>query len=233
MRLTTRLVAVALSCLLASPALAQSPSVALTTGNQLTDCLPLATCRLNLQAAASGANSDITSLAGLTTALPLSEGGLGATTAAGGRATISAAASGANTDITSLGALTNLTSQTLQFTSAMQGPGGVTIESGAAPTIASGFGASPSILAANGTAAFAIKVGTGGLASSGVLTMPAARTGWACQFQDVTTHSALVAFTFKTAGTTTSVSLANFSDVLALGSPWGAGDVIEGQCAAY
>lgn len=41
-----------------------------------------ASARLNLGAAASGANSDITSLAGLTTPLPITEGGTGQTTAA-------------------------------------------------------------------------------------------------------------------------------------------------------
>ena len=86
-----------------------------------------ATARGNLGAAAAGANSDITSLTGLTTALtiaqggtgtnattycnlqsnitgvlPVANGGTGSNTAAGARANLSAALSGANTDITSL-----------------------------------------------------------------------------------------------------------------------------------
>lgn len=56
--------------------------------------------------AKKGANSDITSLSGLTTALSLSQGGTGGTTQATARSGIGAAASGANTDITSLGGLT-------------------------------------------------------------------------------------------------------------------------------
>ncbi len=56
--------------------------------------------------AASGANSDITSLTGLTTALPVAQGGTGAGTAAGARSSLGAAASGANSDITSLTGLT-------------------------------------------------------------------------------------------------------------------------------
>lgn len=44
-----------------------------------------ATARSSLGAAASGANSDITSLSGLTTALSLAQGGTGSTTAAGAR----------------------------------------------------------------------------------------------------------------------------------------------------
>jgi len=87
-----------------------------------------AVARASIGAAASGANSDITSLTGLTTPISVAQGGTGATTAgtalinlggtsvgigvftavnaAAGRASISAAASGANADITSLSALT-------------------------------------------------------------------------------------------------------------------------------
>jgi hypothetical protein len=50
----------------------------------------------------SGANSDITSLLGLSTPLSIPQGGTGAATAALARAALGAAASGANTDITSL-----------------------------------------------------------------------------------------------------------------------------------
>jgi hypothetical protein len=57
------------------------------------------------QLALAGANSDITSLSGLTTALSVAQGGTNATTAAGARSSLGAAASGANSDITSLSAL--------------------------------------------------------------------------------------------------------------------------------
>lgn len=60
----------------------------------------------NVVAAAAGANSDITSLTGLTTALAVSEGGTGGNTQASARSGIGAAASGANSDITSLTGLT-------------------------------------------------------------------------------------------------------------------------------
>lgn len=56
--------------------------------------------------AASGANSDISSLAGLTTALSIAQGGTGATTAPLARAALSAAVSGSNGDITTLTGLT-------------------------------------------------------------------------------------------------------------------------------
>jgi hypothetical protein len=62
--------------------------------------------RTNLSAAASGANSDITSITGLTTPLTVAQGGTGSTTASGARTNLSAAASGANSDITSLAGIT-------------------------------------------------------------------------------------------------------------------------------
>ena len=58
----------------------------------------------NLGAAASGANTDITSLGGLTTDIAVVDGGTGASTASAARTNLGAAASGANTDITSLAA---------------------------------------------------------------------------------------------------------------------------------
>jgi hypothetical protein len=58
--------------------------------------------RAALSAAESGANTDITSLGGLTTALSIAQGGTSATTAPLARTALSAAASGANGDITSL-----------------------------------------------------------------------------------------------------------------------------------
>lgn len=62
--------------------------------------------RTSIAAAASGVNSDITSLAGLTTALTVGQGGTGSTTTAAARLNLGAAASGSNNDITSLGGLT-------------------------------------------------------------------------------------------------------------------------------
>lgn len=64
--------------------------------------------RLSLVSAKSGANSDITSLTGLTTALSVSQGGTGAKTAEGARASLSAAKTGDNSDINRLSGLTSI-----------------------------------------------------------------------------------------------------------------------------
>lgn len=56
---------------------------ALNKNNNLSDVSNATASRTNIGAAASGANSDITSLTGLTTALSVSQGGTGATTSTG------------------------------------------------------------------------------------------------------------------------------------------------------
>ena len=56
--------------------------------------------------ALKGANSDITSLSGLTTPLSIAQGGTSGATASAARSALTAAASGANADITSMTALT-------------------------------------------------------------------------------------------------------------------------------
>ena len=100
-----------------------------------------------------------------------------------------------------------------------------------APTIASGFGTSPSVAASNGTAAFTINVGTGGSASSGVITLPAATTGWALSCINLTNSA--IAITAQTASTTTSATIANYSRTTGLLTAWTASDVISIQATAY
>jgi hypothetical protein len=60
----------------------------------------------------------------------------------------------------------------------------VLLASSTPPTVSSGFGTSPSIVNSNGTAAFTVNVGTGGVATSGVLALPTATTGWNCFVDD-------------------------------------------------
>ena len=102
---------------------------------------------------------------------------------------------------------------------------------GGAPSIASGFGTSPSVLnAPKGPASFSLNVGTGGTATSGVVTMPAAPHGWSCPAEDVTTTSATVFRTKVTATTPTSVTLGNFNTSGAAAA-WAAGDVLNLACS--
>jgi hypothetical protein len=64
------------------------------------------------------------------------------------------------------------------------GGSNVLLISSTAPTISSGFGTSPSIVSANSTASFRVNVGTGGVATSGVVGLPtAAGNGWSCTVQ--------------------------------------------------
>ena len=123
-------------------------------------------------------------------------------------------------------------SSTVSFNaSILLGGGQVLMFSPTAPTIASGFGASPSIASSNGTAAFTVNVGTGGSASSGVITLPAATTGWVLSCVDIT--NAATSVTVQTAGTTTSATIANYSRTTGLLTAWAASDVIRISAMAY
>ena len=94
--------------------------------------------------------------------------------------------------------------------------------SATAPTIASGFGTTPTITAFN-TSAFKIVVGTGG-AANGVITFPAAPNGWVVYAQDITSGTSL--FLQQTASTTTSATLTSFSLITGLAANMIAADVI-------
>lgn len=104
--------------------------------------------------------------------------------------------------------------------------------SSTAPTISSGFGGTPSIVASNGPGAFTINVGTGGVATTGVVGLPTAAAGWSCNFNDQTTTSATVFITKQTANTTASVTIGNFNDTTGAAA-WAAGDIINAQCFAF
>jgi len=99
-------------------------SLAVTSGG--TGATTASGARANLSAAVLGANSDITSLSGLTTALSVAQGGTAATSAAGARTNLSAAASGSNSDITQLSGLTTALSVAQGGTGATTGAGALT-----------------------------------------------------------------------------------------------------------
>jgi hypothetical protein len=94
-----------------------------------------ATARTNLGAATLGANVNITSLGGLTTALSVSQGGTGAITKALARASLDCAVLGANNDITSLTGLTTPLSKAQGGTGAAQLPAFRSTRNGATQSI--------------------------------------------------------------------------------------------------
>lgn len=103
------------------------------------------------------------------------------------------------------------------------------------PAIGSGFGSSPSVTAANGTAAFTVNVGTGASATSGVITMPAATNGWICSVNDLTARATGTALnqTYETATTTTSVTITNQTISTGVPVAWAASDIIQLSCMGY
>lgn len=109
-------------------------------------------------------------------------------------------------------------------------PGGSLAISSTSPTIASGFGTSPTIVNSNGTASFAVNVGTGGTASSGVITLPAATTNWNCAV--VNPLSGAGTLTQQSAHTATSVTLTNYTISTDAAVAWTASYVIELNCMA-
>jgi hypothetical protein len=108
------------------------------------------------------------------------------------------------------------------------------------PSIGSGFGTSPSVAASNRTAAFTINVGTGGTATGGVVTMPAATTGWNCQVVNRTAlaaaranQSTTAGTTWQTATTTTSVTVTNINLATGGAVAWTASDILAFHCLGY
>lgn len=88
----------------------------LETTNNLSDIGNATTARNNLSAAKAGANSDITSLSGLTTALSVAQGGTGTTTVTGllkGSGTSAVTAATAGTDYVTPTGSETLTNKTL------------------------------------------------------------------------------------------------------------------------
>lgn len=102
------------------------------------------------------------------------------------------------------------------------------------PTIASGFGITPTVPGGKSTTAFTVNVGTGGSATSGVLTMPAATAGWTCQVNDLTAAAAHVAYnTRQTASTTTTVTVENQTTSTGAAVAWAASDILNLSCDPF
>lgn len=147
-------------------------------GNGGTGATTDTAARTALSAAKSGANSDITSISGLTTALSLLQGGTGATTDTGARTALSAAKSGANTDITSIGGLTTALSIAQGGTGATTAAAALSalggIEGDLQSDSSSGLGISWDI----GGTTYILQAGTGTLAANttGSITFPTSYT---------------------------------------------------------
>jgi len=106
--------------------------------------------------------------------------------------------------------------------------------SATAPTIASGFGTSPSITAGT-AAAFRVDVGTGGSATSGVIGLPTAATGWNCTVEDLTATTANAADrrTVQVSSTTASATLENQTISTGAALAWAASDILAVSCVAF
>lgn len=113
----------------------------------------------------------------------------------------------------------------LQFT-------GVPVLAATTPTISSGFGTSPSVVAGKAYA-FRVNVGTGGTATSGVVNLgTTATTGWNCTCADLTTQSSTVFLCKQTASSTTTATIGNF-DAAGAAAAWTAADILAVTCTAF
>jgi hypothetical protein len=107
--------------------------------------------------------------------------------------------------------------------------------SGSAPTISSGFGTSPSIANNNGSGAFQVNVGTGGVATSGVISTPiTATTGWICAVNNLTAALGNRADnTVQTASSTTTITIQNQTKSTGAAVAWTASDIVNLLCLAF
>jgi hypothetical protein len=109
------------------------------------------------------------------------------------------------------------------------------VGAGIIPTISSGFGTSPSVVAGSqGPQSFTINVGTGGVATTGVIGMPAARHGWTLNScTDITTQSTTVFYCKQTGvGTTTTLPIGNFNTAGAAAA-WVGSDILTVSATPY
>lgn len=101
-----------------------------------------------------------------------------------------------------------------------------TLISSAAPSVSSGFGSGASVVNPNGSSGFTVNVGTGGVASTGIIAMNASGLtpthGWIAHCVNLSNNSV----TRMTSSTTTTITIANFSATTGLSAPWSASDII-------
>jgi len=104
----------------------------------------------------------------------------------------------------------------------------------ALPTIAANGcgGAAAAIVSANSTAAFDIDVGTTPTSAGCTVTMPTASDDWHCWVSDYTTITATVFMQRQTAGSTNSITLANYNSGVSKAAPV-AHDIYHVICMAH
>ena len=99
------------------------------------------------------------------------------------------------------------------------------------PSISSGFGTSPSVTFSNGTATFRVNVGTGGVASSGVVGINVGGSLWNCTVYNLTAHAGNRADdTVMTASNGTTVTVQNQTKSTGAAVAWTASDVLVFNC---
>jgi hypothetical protein len=103
------------------------------------------------------------------------------------------------------------------------------------PTVASGFGTSPSIPKGASTRAFTVNVGSGGSATTGVLNMSQAMpNGYICKATDITHAGSFVTEAVPDGSNPTfEIDLLNYSRTTGLAIAWTANDVITVMCEGY
>lgn len=125
----------------------------------------------------------------------------------------------------SLDASTSSTNSWLNIGNAIRG-------SLAAPTISSGFGSTPSVPAGASSAAFTVNVGTGGSATSGVITfLDPAPNGYACDVTDSTSVGTLTTASVPTSASTSTWT--SYSRTTGIATAWNASDILVAKCMAY
>ncbi len=138
---------------------------------------------------------------------------------------ITVTVAGTDYEVPSSAADTNWAADQVAFEQALAAAINRIFKTDATPTISSGFGSSPSVTANNGPIAFRINVGTGGVASTGVIALPAATTGWVLTIQQITTNSANVFVTKQTDTTTTTATIGCY-DAAGAAHAWVASDIL-------
>ena len=112
------------------------------------------------------------------------------------------------------------------------GTSGNVLLSQTAPTISSGFGIAPSIVASNGTTAFQVNVGTGGTATTGVVGLPTAANGWTCYATDVSSSAPGIFITKQVGSSATTATFGNYNTSAVL-APWAASDRLNISCFGF